>query len=99
MKFLADPRYLRVNGRPVLAVYRISQIPDYQQVIDALASTSPRARAWASCSCSASTSPVEFDGLIGGPKAAGLDGLLGFPPHNLKWEWVSHGGLKVDKTV
>jgi lipopolysaccharide biosynthesis protein len=96
MKFLADPRYLRVDGRPVLAVYRISQIPDYREVIEAWRCRAREAGVGELFLLSVDVAR-QFDGLIGGPKAAGLDGLLGFPPHNLKWEWVSHGGLSVDK--
>ena len=39
----------------------------------------------------------EFDGLQTDARSAGLDGTLGFPPHNLKWEWVPHAGLRVDR--
>jgi hypothetical protein len=39
----------------------------------------------------------EFDGLSADASDVGLDGTLGFPPHNLKWEWVPHGGLHVDR--
>jgi len=39
----------------------------------------------------------EFDGVGGDLRAMGLDGSLGFPPHNHAWQWVPHGGLGVDK--
>jgi lipopolysaccharide biosynthesis protein len=39
----------------------------------------------------------EFDGLQTDARSVGLDGTLGFPPHNLKWEWVPHAGLRVDR--
>ena len=95
IEFLADPRYLRVDGRPVLAVYRIAQIPDFRAVIQVWRD---RARAAGLGELFLLSVDVlrEFDGLVGGPKSAGLDGLLGFPPHNLKWEWMSHGGLAMD---
>jgi hypothetical protein len=32
----------------------------------------------------------EFHGIDEDPAAIGLDGNLGFPPHNALWEWVSH---------
>ena len=38
----------------------------------------------------------EFDGLRDA-RSVGLDGTLGFPPHNLKWQWVPHAGLRVDR--
>jgi lipopolysaccharide biosynthesis protein len=96
MKFLADPRYLRVDGRPVLAVYRISQIPNHQQVMEQWRQRARESGVGELFLLSVDVAR-QFDGLIGGAKAAGLDGLLGFPPHNLKWEWVSHSGLSVDR--
>jgi lipopolysaccharide biosynthesis protein len=96
MEFLADPRYMRIGGKPVLAVYRIAQIPDYAVVIEHW-----RKRAIASGVGELIILSVdvakEFDGLAGVATAGGLDGTLGFPPHNLKWEWVPRGGLHVDK--
>jgi lipopolysaccharide biosynthesis protein len=96
MEFLADRRYLRIDGKPVLAVYRIAQIPDYPSVLDHW-----RKRA-AECGVGEITIlsvdvAKEFDGLAGHASAEGLDGTLGFPPHNLKWDWVPHAGMKVDK--
>jgi len=38
----------------------------------------------------------EFDALEGSPEEAGLDGLMGFPPHNCLWSWLPHEGLGVD---
>ncbi len=95
LPFLADPRYLRVDGRPVLSVYRIAQIPDFPAVIEHWRRRAREAGIGELFVLSVDVAR-EFDGLVGGLKAAGLDGLLGFPPHNLKWEWVSHGGLSVD---
>ena len=96
MPFLLDPRYMRIDGRPMLAVYRISQIPDFREVIESWRRSAREAGVGELYLLSVDVAR-EFDGLVGGPKAAGLDGLLGFPPHNLKWEWVPHGGLSVDR--
>lgn len=95
MPFLRDSRYLRVDGRPVLAVYRIGQIPDAASVV---AQWRARAREGGAGELLILSVDVarEFDGLVRGVKEVGLDGTLGFPPHNLKWEWISHGGLAVN---
>lgn len=95
MEFLKDDRYMRIDGKVVLAVYRIGQLPDYRDVI-----THWRRRAREEGVGELLLLNVdvarEFDGLKGTVQENGLDGSLGFPPHNLKWEWISHVGLDVD---
>lgn len=95
MPFLRDRRYIRVDGRPLLAVYRISQIPGHREVL---------AHWRRRCADEGVGDPLligvdvakEFDGVLGDAASAGLDGLLGFPPHNMRWEWLPHHGLDVD---
>lgn len=96
LHFLADPRYLRVEGRPVLAVYRVGQIPDFPAV----------AGVWRKRAADAGIGDLlllnvdvarEFDGLAGRLGESGLDGSLSFPPHNHRWLWVPHGGKRVDR--
>lgn len=96
LPFLTDERYMRVAGKPVLAVYRIGQIPDYETVIEHWRRRALDAGVGELLLLSVDVAR-EFDGLAGSAKAAGLDGTLGFPPHNLKWDWLPHGGLGVDK--
>lgn len=96
MEFLADPRYIRIDGKPVLAVYRIAQIPDYPAVIEHWRKRAAECGVGELLVLSVDVAK-EFDGLAGDSSAGGLDGILGFPPHNLKWEWVPRGGLYVDK--
>ncbi len=96
IEFLLDPRYLRVGGRPVLAVYRPGQVPDFTSV----------AKAWRQAARDAGVGEIfllnvdvvrEFDGLEGDSEDHGLDGSLGFPPHNSLWSWIPHAGLAVDR--
>ncbi len=96
LEFLADPRYLRIHGKPVLAVYRPTQMPNFPAVLKVWRE---RARQHGIGELSILSVDVarEFDGLTTDARSAGLDGTLGFPPHNLKWEWVPHGGLRVDR--
>ena len=96
MHFLADPRYLRIDGKPVLAVYRIAQIPDYPSVIEHWRKRAAEAGVGDLVILSVDVAK-EFDGLAGSASAEGLNGTVGFPPHNHKWDWVPQGGLRVDK--
>jgi lipopolysaccharide biosynthesis protein len=95
MEFLADPRYLRIDGKPLLAVYRIAQIPNFEAVLAHWRRRALEAGVGELVILSVDVAK-EFDGLAG-LGAGGLDGLLGFPPHNLKWDWVPRGGLHVDR--
>jgi len=82
---LEDPRYIRIDGKPLLAVYRINQIPNYRQTI---AHWRKRAEDFGlpGLVLLAVDLPSAFDGLEGGAQEAGLDGLLEFPPHNRRAE-------------
>jgi lipopolysaccharide biosynthesis protein len=98
LPLLRDPRYIRVDGAALLAVYRPGGIPDFA---DVLADWRKRAR-------SAGVGELHVLGVdVGGvfqgyteeeAERAGLDGLLGFPPHNHRWEWRSRAGSGIVDT-
>ncbi|WP_291890259.1 glycoside hydrolase family 99-like domain-containing protein [Cellulomonas sp.] len=92
MDFLKDERYLRVDGRPVLSVYRISQIPDYPAVLE---HWRRRAREEGVGELFLLNVDVarEFDGLDRDAATAGLDGTHWFPPHNHRWDWIDYADL------
>jgi len=79
-RHFADPRYIRIGGRPLLMIYRPRLIPDAENVI---------AR-WRSLFAERySENPIivmsqSFDDYD--PRAFGLDGALEFPPHKITKE-------------
>jgi lipopolysaccharide biosynthesis protein len=84
MHLLTDPRYIRVGGRPVVAVYRITQIPGYRSVL----------AYWREAAVAAGLPGLELltvdvgasmEGLESDLREEGLDGCLEFPPHNKPW--------------
>jgi hypothetical protein len=95
LRFLADERYMTIDGRKIVAIYRPGQIPDLGGVI---AGWRARARAAGVGELFVMSVDVdrEFHGIDGAPGRFGLDGLLGFPPHNHVWQRLSHEGLGVD---
>lgn len=95
LEFLQDPRYLTVDGRKVVSVYRISQIPDYPAVIEAWRRRAREVGVGELLLLNVDVAR-EFDGLDRSLTKAGLDGSHWFPPHNAKWEWIQYGDLGVD---
>ena len=95
MEFLRDERYLTVNGKKVLSVYRVNQIPDHKQVFD---HWRRRVREEGIGELLLINVDVlrEFDGLTEDLKDSGLDGTHWFPPHNAKWEWIDYAELGAD---
>jgi len=80
---LRDPRYLRLNGKPMLLIYRIAHIPDSSAAVTAVRQALSEqgvpeihlAAAWASF-------PDDKDNALPeDPDALGLDAYFEFPPH------------------
>lgn len=81
MRYMRDPRYIRVRGRPILLVYRTSAFPD-------IAETAQRWRT----ACRAGglgevmLLAVESQDAAGqgrDPRGFGFDGAIEFPPHQM----------------
>lgn len=74
---LADPRYIRVGGRPVLLVYRVDKLPDAQA----------SARIWREHCRAEGVGEIlllavqSFD--IEDPRPFGFDAAVEFPPHRM----------------
>ena len=77
---LQDPRYLRVDGAPILVVYRLGEIPHPIDAIDTwrkrAAGAGHRGLHLLAVAPSRQGAPIE-DGL-----ARALDGIVNFPPSN-----------------
>lgn len=95
MEFLRDDRYLTVDGKKVLSVYRVTQIPDYRAVFD---HWRRRVREEGIGELLLINVDVvrEFDGLTDNATNSGLDGTHWFPPHNAKWDWIDYAQLGAD---
>ena len=76
-RHFADPRYIRVGGRPVLMIYRIGLIPDAAETV-ARWRTLFQARANEDPLFVMSQSFGDND-----PRPYGLDGAIEFPPHKV----------------
>ncbi len=96
LKLLLDHRYMRVDGRPIIAVYRVAQIPRFSSVVERWRARAREAGIGELYVLSVDVAR-EFDGLAGGIRESGLDGTLGFAPHNLRWEWIESADLHLDK--
>lgn len=77
-RHFADPRYMRIQGRPVLLVYRLDTIPDLRQ------SVKRWRRVWKSRH---GEEPLILGAQAFGnnadPRSYALDGAFEFPPHKL----------------
>jgi lipopolysaccharide biosynthesis protein len=89
LPILRDRRYMRVDGRAIVAVYRPAQIPDLARVVAAWRDTARRAGVGELFVLNVDV-VREFHGLDRDLAGTGLDGSLGFPPHNALWDWLPH---------
>ena len=89
LPILRDPRYLRIEGHALIAIYRPGQIPDLPAVIARWREVA-RDRGVGELLVLNVDVAKEFHGLEGDLASSGLDGSLGFPPHNALWEWLPY---------
>ncbi len=81
-RYFRDPRYIRVDGAPLLAVYRVGLIPDIRAT----------ASMWRD-ECRAAglgeihLVAVQGFGLIDNPGDFGFDAAIEFPPHGTDMAW------------
>ncbi len=83
LPYLKDPRYIRVNGAPLLIIYRISLLPDSKELF----------RRWRSYAAQNGVPDLhivmaETFGLKE-PYTYGCDAAVEFPPHKLEAEEIS----------
>ena len=79
LPILHDPRYMKIDGRPIVAVYRPGQIPDVAHIVEAWRKTAHREGLGDLFVMNVDVAR-EFHGLEGGMATAGLDGSLDFRP-------------------
>ena len=92
-EFLADPRYMTIDGKKVLAVYRPAQMTDFPAV----------ARRWREVVRQRGLGELFLmyvnvgHGMQGLDSAEehGLDGSLDFPPHNMFWKGIDRSHLRM----
>ncbi|MBC7488883.1 MAG: glycoside hydrolase family 99-like domain-containing protein [Glaciimonas sp.] len=75
LKYFKDPRYIRVDGKPMLIVYRAKDIPNSEKVFDI----------WRNAAITAGFLGVHIVAVdfydINRPDEVGADALVEFPPH------------------
>lgn len=80
---LRDPRYIRINGRPLLIVYRPSQLVNAKRT----------ASTWrAHCQRAGLGNPYLVMAQTFGdadPRPYGFDAAVEFPPHNVMWQSIN----------
>jgi lipopolysaccharide biosynthesis protein len=95
MPLLTDPRYSRIDGKPVIAVYRITQIPDHVEVVEYWRKAAEEAGlpglTLLTVDVGTSMQGIEGDDLA----EHGLDAYMEFAPHNMFWGALprEHRGL------
>ncbi|WIY82641.1 glycoside hydrolase family 99-like domain-containing protein [Propionimicrobium sp. PCR01-08-3] len=84
MEFLSDPRYMRVDGKALISVYRPGQMKNFPDVVSTWRKRAREAGVGELFVLAVAVAD-EFDGVGADVTSLGLDGTLQFPPHNLPW--------------
>ncbi|MGH8589673.1 MAG: glycoside hydrolase family 99-like domain-containing protein [Gammaproteobacteria bacterium] len=81
---LRDPRYIRVDGRPLLIVYRVSLLPDAR-------ATAQRWRDYCQAAGIGDLLLVAAQSFaVTDPRPYGFDAAVQFPPHNVYLPTINH---------
>ncbi len=94
LPLITDPRYIRIDGKPVIAVYRITQIPDHVAVIEHWRAVALEAGLPGLTLVTVDVG-TSMQGVEGELAEHGLDAYLEFAPHNMFWSSLprDHRGL------
>jgi lipopolysaccharide biosynthesis protein len=84
LHLVTDPRYIRIDGKPVIAVYRITQIPDHVEVIAHWRQVAQDAGLPGLTIVTVDVGTA-MQGIEGELAEHGLDAYLEFAPHNMFW--------------
>ncbi|USR79457.1 glycoside hydrolase family 99-like domain-containing protein [Arcanobacterium pinnipediorum] len=96
MEFLLDERYIRVDGKAVIAVYRPAQMDNFADVVHTWRRRARQAGVGELMVLAVEVSQ-QFDGVGDNWRQLGLDGTLMFPPHNLTWEGAALHKYRPDR--
>jgi len=85
VEYMRDPRYITVDGRPLLTIYRIALLPELEQT----------AARWRKISKELIGKDLFLVyamtfGETRDPKSVGFDAAIQFPPHGIQTEVISH---------
>jgi lipopolysaccharide biosynthesis protein len=81
---LADPRYIRIDGRPLLMVYRPIRLPNARATFDRWRNHLVRA-GFGNPYIVVPQTDLQID-----PSQFGMDAAAGFPPHRCGWQSARH---------
>jgi len=80
---LLDPRYIRVQGKPLLMFYRPGAAPEAAEMVN-IWRERLRANGVGDCYLAMAQAFDDYD-----PRPYGLDGACGFPPHNVGYSTLT----------
>src|ERR1044072_8062266 len=79
-RFFADPRYIRIDGRPLFSVYRWALLPDAKATADRWRAECRRLGIGEIYLCAVES--FDYATKLRHPADIGCDATIGFPPHN-----------------
>jgi GT2 family glycosyltransferase len=79
-RFFADPRYIRIHGRPLFSVYRWALLPDPQATAMRWRDECRRLGIGEIYLCAVES--FDYSTRLRHPSDIGCDATIGFPPHN-----------------
>lgn len=96
LPLLQDERYLRVDGKPLLAVYKLGLVPDHERVLAYWRKVAEES-GLGGLHLVAVDVGAGMGGVDGDATAQGTDAVLEFAPHNTVWVPQSMRKLEVDR--
>lgn len=84
LRHMRDPRYITVDGRPVIVIYRLDMIPEHETMVGIWRQKAAEAGLPGIYVVAAATFGLPPE------RARGMDAMCGFPPHGVNIPTVEH---------